>query len=128
MKKLVVTASLLLIACATAWFAAHSYAEREARRRVVAAVERSCRSCHLEIGSVVLSFLRGRAIFAGIRLRAGEARATEVAARVESVRVDVAPVSVLRGPLRVKEIVVERPDVTVREGDEKLSDRAISGA
>ena len=88
------------------------------RRRLTAAVHDNCKTCELSLGRVDVSLLplalKGRHVF----FTGGEMKATLVKVKAEGVYIPFSFFPLLKGHVRTGLITIERPEVSVIEGDQ----------
>ncbi|PIU18122.1 MAG: hypothetical protein COT18_11090 [Elusimicrobia bacterium CG08_land_8_20_14_0_20_59_10] len=107
----------LLAALAAAVVLKEAVAPGIVRRRLISAVRENCENCELSLGRVRVSLFPPALSGRGVRFTGGKPDATVVNAEAERAFMPFSLFSLLRGRFRAGRIEIERPAVTVTEGD-----------
>jgi len=88
-----------------------------AKHIVRALITKECPSCRLELDSLRLRFYPPSLSVSGISFEVGAPESLEVKVRAQSVQASISPWRLLRKVIRLGDIQVMAPEVTVLEGD-----------
>lgn len=100
------------------FFLFHDVIPRIAERRIPRLLHESCKACQLDLGRLKFTYVPFGFILESPKLVHGNKRDTEIRVRAGRVIANLSIKGAIIGDLRFQRVTVERPEVTVTEGDE----------
>ena len=89
------------------------------KKQITSQIEENCKTCEFSSDGVELKLFPTRVIFDAVHFMTGDPKSTLIEAQVDRASVTLSVKMLLSQVVKIEQVVVEKPVVTVTEGDQK---------